>query len=59
MAVEVDSGTGNVGESLDIVESTASGAGGERIEPNVDAVKLASCKPKPVGIIRPNVAFPA
>ena len=48
-----------MGEVVETVESVVSVAGGERMEPNVDAVKLASCKPNPVGIIRPTATRPA
>ena len=49
-----DNGAGNVGDMIAPDESTASDVvGGDRMEPNVEAVKLANCKLKPVGIIRP------
>ena len=54
-----DRGTGKVGDAVVVaVASVVSTDGGERIDPKVDAVKLASCNPKPVGIIRPIVTRP-
>ena len=52
-------GTGNVGEIVLVVESVVSAAGGDRIDPNVEAVKFANCRLKPDGIIRPTAYRPA